>query len=77
MNSRGNYFSFVGWIKQIASIEGSGCLRLQRSSTTVRKMAKRKYWEHEQEKKGQKPFSRSLCEIIKRIKQWSGSSNDY
>jgi|AraCvinosormetaG_1042628.scaffolds.fasta_scaffold08878_4 hypothetical protein len=35
--SKINYFSLVGWMKYIASIEGSGCLRLNMSSTTTEK----------------------------------------
>lgn len=29
------YFSFDGWMKYIASMDGNGCLLLKRSSTTV------------------------------------------
>lgn len=35
--SKINYFSLVGWMKYIASIEGRGCLRLNMSSTTTEK----------------------------------------
>lgn len=35
--SKINYFSFVGWMKYMASIEGRGCLRLNMSSTTAEK----------------------------------------
>lgn len=36
-NNKINYFSLVGWMKYIASMEGNGCLRLCMSSTTAGK----------------------------------------